>query len=458
MGESNEEVEDKENSKDQDIEFDTVDEVIKDIERLDDSIMKEGVKKRIRQKLEPLKSKQTGISLYQNHSKEGNTANSQFLEVKSGIYVRKSTIVWLLQESEWVSTDRLFRVREKQPEIKQENKKSSIISHKSSVLPIVSDYIVLGDVCVFKIQSYNQPRIGRILQFKRFGKIATCKGNYIPVPKHAGEYQLLCTWYELNDNNIWVRSTIMSSTMYNNYLCTLTTECLAQDSHQEAEAILPFLQTLLSIQDTFQLTASCMLFINEQYYQKSSQIPLPTSLEDTSGGKHWIQIGKLLLTSKDKLAITGGKTLSDIHITAAQKLLSTQYPHLNGFLNTLCHEKKTLPTIRDVIQIINLKDNHWAVFSTYAPWISSSYENTIWYYDSAYSGLPTKSEVTISHLVSECSSNQFTVHIMPVAKQLGVIDCGLYSIAIATAIASGTDPTTIIFRQDEMSPASQTRK
>jgi len=39
------------------------------------------------------------------------------VEIESGtsIFIRKTTAVWLLQEDEPVSTDRLFRVRHKQP-------------------------------------------------------------------------------------------------------------------------------------------------------------------------------------------------------------------------------------------------------------------------------------------------------------------------------------------------------
>ena len=39
------------------------------------------------------------------------------MQVSDGqnIFIRKTTAVWLLQEGERVSTDRLFRVRQKQP-------------------------------------------------------------------------------------------------------------------------------------------------------------------------------------------------------------------------------------------------------------------------------------------------------------------------------------------------------
>ena len=43
---------------------------------------------------------------------------SPFLEVKHenySIFIRKTTVLWLLQESERVSNDRLFCIREKQP-------------------------------------------------------------------------------------------------------------------------------------------------------------------------------------------------------------------------------------------------------------------------------------------------------------------------------------------------------
>ena len=39
---------------------------------------------------------------------------------------------------------------------------------------------------------------------------------------------------------------------------------------------------------------------------------------------------------------------------------------------------------------------------------------------------------------------------MEIPQQVGSADCGAFAIAIATALASGSDPTEIIFHQSEM--------
>lgn len=43
-----------------------------------------------------------------------------------------------------------------------------------------------------------------------------------------------------------------------------------------------------------------------------------------------------------------------------------------------------------------------------------------------------------------------TVHIMNVSKQAGTQDCGLFAIAFMTSLAYGNNPTTEVYRQDEM--------
>ncbi len=39
---------------------------------------------------------------------------------------------------------------------------------------------------------------------------------------------------------------------------------------------------------------------------------------------------------------------------------------------------------------------------------------------------------------------------MKIPQQVGSADCGLFAIAVATALASVSDPTQIIFHQSEM--------
>ena len=85
-------------------------------------------------------------------------SHSPYVEVCYGqrsVYINKTTVVWLLQEGERVSADRLFRVRNKQPFSSSSDKpvcSSSDLSDNSSN-PVVSETLSVGDICVFHISS-----------------------------------------------------------------------------------------------------------------------------------------------------------------------------------------------------------------------------------------------------------------------------------------------------------------
>ena len=70
------------------------------------------------------------------------------------------------------------------------------------------------------------------------------------------------------------------------------------------------------------------------------------------------------------MAITKGQQLSDIHITAAQRLLKAQFSHLNGLQTTVYQLSKPLTHYENVIQILNIKNpdnvniDHWSDLST----------------------------------------------------------------------------------------------
>ena len=98
---------------------------------------------------------------------------SHFFKVSShneDYFIRKQTAVWLLQEPERLSSDRLFRVRAKMPcEAKSPSKVSPICTVSSQ--PIKAEYLVVGDLCAFKtLTTTPQFKIGKVLQFILFDK------------------------------------------------------------------------------------------------------------------------------------------------------------------------------------------------------------------------------------------------------------------------------------------------
>ena len=72
-------------------------------------------------------------------------------------------------------------------------------------------------------------------------------------------------------------------------------------------------------------------------------------------------LGKLRLIDKDKHTITNGRQLTDIHISA---LLKIKFPLLNALQSTCYQSKKRLKMAENMLLVINVGTNHWAVFST----------------------------------------------------------------------------------------------
>ena len=88
-------------------------------------------------------------------------------------------------------------------------------------------------------------------------------------------------------------------------------------------------------------------------------------IEDTQASETWVRLGSIVLTNRDKVCITGGEKLSDLHINFAQKLLKMQFLDLNGLRSTLLQSKKLpLKDRKQMVQIVHSHGDHWIVIST----------------------------------------------------------------------------------------------
>ena len=133
------------------------------------------------------------------------TKHTQLLELSNGEYIRKTTAIWLLQEGERVSSDRLFRVRSKQP---YSNPSTDIrhISHDLCAdLPCISDTVVVGDMCVFEKGDHWE--VGRILQF------AYCEERKLSAYQYKGSTAqvqekglgVLCSWFKNSSDGLYIQ-------------------------------------------------------------------------------------------------------------------------------------------------------------------------------------------------------------------------------------------------------------
>ena len=146
--------------------------------------------------------------------------------------INKTTVVWLLQEGERVSCDRLFRVRSKQP---YTNDSVKSVPHPVGNEPAHCDKIAVGDLCVFQVQGTSNWRVGKVLKFCYYKqKAMTCqqyRGSAAKVmsTEHIG---VLCSWYSEVKEGIFsclptsdTREMIHTYVPTSLYLCTLTNGC-----------------------------------------------------------------------------------------------------------------------------------------------------------------------------------------------------------------------------------------
>ena len=157
----------------------------------------------------------------------------------------------------------------------------------------------------------------------------------------------------------------------------------------------------------------------------------------------WVHIGKILLKAKDKEILVDGLELNDLHVNASQTLLKNQYPLVNGFTSTLkvASLKRWTP---NYIQILHCATkHHWVTLTTFG---CKDGETRI--YDSLFTKVDDTTRSTIVILFGD---RDVTCNIPPVQKQQGIVDCGLFTIAFATSLACGHDPSSYQFNQNEIS-------
>ena len=339
------------------------------------------------------KLKNPGLPIYHlqldsSKKQEQKHKHSHFVEVSCGdkaVYIHKTIAVWLLQETERVSTDRLFRVRNKQPFATQSN--TSKIATSSAVHPIVCSSISVGDMCIFKTTDQDW-KVGRVLQFS----------NYLEKLKSAQQYRgltanvantkvgVLCSWYTISDTTSQIFSLSQKEVTYvhipiNMYLCTLPTRCFRNLEDVNMSAISNNISKIndnnakLLMLEKFILDSNIMQIIQNIFQDdiptvvESKKTPKPTDSKTESESKHivnepWIKCGRIALSKKDKQQIVNGKELTDMHINAFQSLARESFPLIGGLHNTLLLDKTSLAVknYEQSLQIVHIPDrSHWAL-------------------------------------------------------------------------------------------------
>ena len=88
--------------------------------------------------------------------------------------------------------------------------------------------------------------------------------------------------------------------------------------------------------------------------------------------------------------------------------------------------------------------SHWVLISTI-----NCLQGEVRLYDPLHTSLSSETKTIIAQLM-RTEKPSVAVHIMNVSKHAGTQDCGQFAIAFMTSLAYGNNPTTEVYRQDEM--------
>ena len=197
----------------------------------------------------------TSLPIYTKNpvqSSKATTKFSRFVEVNhigGTIYIHKTTAVWLFQEGETVSADRLFRVRQKQPYSCITTHTKEIRISDSNAVPTTCEVITVGDICAFRFPECKW-KLGKVLQFCYTSEQTKMKRQYkeTSYDKNSETKQtgVMCSWFnstnskifELNADSGTIEHTIETHSFLSvkSYLCTLSRGCFESLDCREASS------------------------------------------------------------------------------------------------------------------------------------------------------------------------------------------------------------------------------
>ena len=165
-------------------------------------------------------------------------------------------------------------------------------------------------------------------------------------------------------------------------------------------------------------------------------------VEDDATSQPWAAFPttRVRLYAEKKAILVNGRKLNDKHINFAQALLKAQYPRMEGLRNTLQQARFNFSISDEVVQIVHVRMDHWIVISN----IFTSTKGQVDVYDTSYGEIDKSSRILIYSMFDEPVQINL---IQDMQKQVGGVDCGVFSIAIAISLVHGQNPVSVVYDQ-----------
>ena len=155
---------------------------------------------------------------------------------------------------------------------------------------------------------------------------------------------------------------------------------------------------------------------------------------------------RCVLQVSDKVLIENGAELTDKHMQFAQCMIKKQFPSVGGLNSTLLQDKPSLFGSRtaNTIQIVHCKKRrHWITVST--KWCKGDH---VAVYDSVFVRLDAETRTTIMKMFQLKKTKDIIM--MPMQKQYGSTDCGVFAMAVLASLAHEEDPSRFKYNQMEL--------
>lgn len=369
------------------------------------------------------------------------------------VLIRKTTAVWLFQETERVSADRLFRVRLKQPFGSDLTMKNTLAVEQN---PIANDDknpeydVVCGTVVTSKSTYTVDSDDGKNSECDVVCNTAVTPENTYAINKNSDSdngknsecdvaYNTAVTpenIYAINQNSDSNNGKNSECDVVCNTAVTMDGTCTSIDQNLDTnDGKNPKCETVF---DT-------VTIINDNGDNDTSNCTQVAEI--CTKERHWLKIGCYSLNFAEKEILCNKRWLSDLHINAVQVLLKQQYPQIGGLQNVLLLQSSKSTqhfpvTSQGSLQVVRVNNSHWIVVSTLN---CCSADVTV--YDSLYSSVSMETQLIIARLL-KTKKESFTIQIAKVNKQAGYDDCGVFAAAYCTSLAFGYDPTSVVYDQD----------
>ena len=143
--------------------------------------------------------------------------------------------------------------------------------------------------------------------------------------------------------------------------------------------------------------------------------------------------------------IKNNQMLTDVSINMAQKILSRQFKRRQCFQDTVLGQRLMFQAKEQFVQILHNNNFHWVTVSNL-----NSKHGAIDYYDSLFHGrIRDHVKLQICNIYKS-ENSLLQINIRSCQQQTNGVDCGIYAVANAFYILSGTDVSNIKIDENRM--------